>query len=76
METILCYILLFCLPPSLRAANECLPNTLKILITAIPSLSVQGCIAPGSPADGILRKGAGPVTAVTAYPSRRAVSSP
>lgn len=76
MGMILCHMFLFSLSSSLRAANECLPSTLKILITVIPSLSVQGCRAPGSPADRIPSEGARPVTAVPAYPSRRPVSSP
>ena len=52
-------------------------KTLKTLITVIPSLSVQDCVAPGSPADGRYQAdGASPATVVTIYPSQRAVSGP
>ena len=64
MGMILCHLFLFC-SSSQGAANKCLPSALKILITVIPSLSVQDCRAPGSPADGRhWANGASPVTAV------------
>lgn len=77
MGMILCHAFLFSQSSSQRAANECLPSALKILITVIPGLLVQDCRAPGSPADGrYWADGASPVTVVTISPSRRAVSSP
>lgn len=51
MGVIVCYLFPFSLFSSLGAANECLPSTLKILITVIPGISVQDCLAPGNPAD-------------------------
>lgn len=48
----LCHSFLFSPSSSQRAANECLPSALKILITVIPRLSVRDCGAPGNLADG------------------------
>lgn len=40
MGVIVCYLFLLSLFSSMGAANECLPSTLKILITVIPGISV------------------------------------
>ena len=60
MGTILCYILLFCLPLSLRAANECLPNTLPMASYS----SICKLDSPFSPS---------PVTGVTSSPAPLAI---